>query len=285
MPEHIRMQHPEFASPGHPVGRPLPEDLWKDMKINLDEEQFLGIPQEQIPPPFENVAWTAVEMEAAHHLLTMSDDGNVNISITHDDSVDISQVLLLPKTPIIKPVMFHLIRKNTKGAELNKHDKGHVSEDLGVGAQREISEPVASDLAAAPAATALSDTQGVEEDGETPAPITPGLTITPVASGSAAAVKPAAPPSDTEGFYLIEETPPPVTQQLKALPKLKIKTYPEIFSWDDPSHDFYVGTQPQEYPPTSCIRSLFKDKGKCKAEPAVYIKSEEDDTKRVRLFD
>ncbi|KAH9913947.1 hypothetical protein B0H21DRAFT_805153 [Amylocystis lapponica] len=52
MPEHIRIKHSEYASPGNPVGLSLPRPLWDDMEITQKEEAGLGIPSSSIPPPF-----------------------------------------------------------------------------------------------------------------------------------------------------------------------------------------------------------------------------------------
>ncbi|TFY79488.1 hypothetical protein EWM64_g4530 [Hericium alpestre] len=180
--------------------------------------------------------------------------------LDHARSVEILQVLVLPKAPITKPVLFSLMHQNTTIAAGNQADGDVPSKGLGVGAEKDISMPVASDTAAAAAIASV----GVTAERESSVPI---------ASGSVAAVQ-AAPPSVTE-----EDTLSPIIRPLRALPKPVVHTYAEIFSWDDPSDDFYIGTQPQEYPPYGGIQHLFKAKGKHKADPPVYIKSEEEDAK------
>ncbi|KII93401.1 hypothetical protein PLICRDRAFT_121747 [Plicaturopsis crispa FD-325 SS-3] len=56
MAEHIRVQHSEYASPGNPIGRAIPLELWDDMKITHEEEIGVGIPPSFIPPPFTQVS-------------------------------------------------------------------------------------------------------------------------------------------------------------------------------------------------------------------------------------
>ncbi|KAH9944798.1 hypothetical protein B0H21DRAFT_892357 [Amylocystis lapponica] len=52
MATHLQEQHSEYASPGKPIGLPLPHALWKDMEITAREERALGIPEALIPPEF-----------------------------------------------------------------------------------------------------------------------------------------------------------------------------------------------------------------------------------------
>ncbi|KAL6302386.1 hypothetical protein BKA93DRAFT_737066 [Sparassis latifolia] len=54
MDTHLRLQHPEYASPSDPVGLPIPVKLWHDMAISMQEEKALQIPDPVIPPPFRN---------------------------------------------------------------------------------------------------------------------------------------------------------------------------------------------------------------------------------------
>ncbi|KAJ7573280.1 hypothetical protein C8J56DRAFT_709556, partial [Mycena floridula] len=44
MPEHIRLRHSNFATPGSPEGDRLPWDIWKDIEVDAAEERALGVP-------------------------------------------------------------------------------------------------------------------------------------------------------------------------------------------------------------------------------------------------
>ncbi|TFY76781.1 hypothetical protein EWM64_g7231 [Hericium alpestre] len=227
MPEHLRTHHSQFASPDNPEELPLPKELWENMKITSKEEHELGIPLDKVPPPFEQ----------ALRIVGSTEGGSAGLNM-----------------------LFSLMHQNTTVAAGNQADGDVPSKGLGVGAEKDISMPVASDTAAAAAIASV----GVMAERESSVPI---------ASGSVAAAQ-AAPLSVTE-----EDTPSPIIRPLRALPKPVVHTYAEIFGWDDPSDDFYIGTQPQEYPPYGGIQHLFKAKGKHKADPPVYIKSEEEDAK------
>ncbi|KAK6981400.1 hypothetical protein R3P38DRAFT_2578449 [Favolaschia claudopus] len=56
MPEHLRTQHSEYASPQQPEGIPLPYNIWESMKISREEELGMGIKGDLIPPQFTQVA-------------------------------------------------------------------------------------------------------------------------------------------------------------------------------------------------------------------------------------
>ncbi|KAJ7727820.1 hypothetical protein DFH07DRAFT_970034 [Mycena maculata] len=56
MPEHLKTQHSEYASPQNPEGIPLPYSVWQNMVISKEEELALGMKEFLIPREFTQVA-------------------------------------------------------------------------------------------------------------------------------------------------------------------------------------------------------------------------------------
>ncbi|KAJ7662776.1 hypothetical protein DFH06DRAFT_1088352 [Mycena polygramma] len=61
MPQHLSMQHSEYASPLNPEGNPLPYEIWQNMVISKEEELKLGVLEFLIPPEFTQVAAATTE--------------------------------------------------------------------------------------------------------------------------------------------------------------------------------------------------------------------------------
>ncbi|KAJ7884304.1 hypothetical protein B0H14DRAFT_2165096, partial [Mycena olivaceomarginata] len=49
MPEHLRLQHSEYASPQQPEGMPLPLAVWQSMEVSREEELALDVKEFLIP--------------------------------------------------------------------------------------------------------------------------------------------------------------------------------------------------------------------------------------------
>ncbi|KAJ7498345.1 hypothetical protein B0H11DRAFT_1642706, partial [Mycena galericulata] len=56
MAEHLKTQHPEYASPQQPEGLPLPYAIWKSSEITHEEEVSMGVKEFLIPRQFTQVS-------------------------------------------------------------------------------------------------------------------------------------------------------------------------------------------------------------------------------------
>ncbi|KAJ7787071.1 hypothetical protein B0H14DRAFT_2629780 [Mycena olivaceomarginata] len=56
MPEHLRLQHSEYASPQQPEGMPLLFTVWQSMEVSCKEELALDVKEFLIPRKFVQVA-------------------------------------------------------------------------------------------------------------------------------------------------------------------------------------------------------------------------------------
>ncbi|KAJ7877245.1 hypothetical protein B0H14DRAFT_2567856 [Mycena olivaceomarginata] len=64
VPEHLRLQHSEYASPQQPEGIQLPFAVWQSMEVSREEELALDVKEFLIPRKFAQLA-PAVAMQSS----------------------------------------------------------------------------------------------------------------------------------------------------------------------------------------------------------------------------